>query len=210
MIGPRDRRPPYAGHWYRYSSNGWGIVDFMDFCEAAGFEYIPDFNINETPEDMADFIEYAKGPPTANGAASGSPTGIRSPTGSPTSNSATRNAWMTTTLPNSRRSPRPSGQRIRDVILVVGDFAYDADQRSDQNHRCRVAVSPIWPDSGRSCAGPRAQPRGLVRRPRLDGRPGASTPRRDALRTSMRSAKVAAGARHKVVVFEYNSSNHAQ
>ena len=62
MIGPRDRRPPYAGHWYRYSSNGWGIVDFMDFCEAAGFEYIPTFDINETPEDLADFIEYAKGP----------------------------------------------------------------------------------------------------------------------------------------------------
>jgi alpha-L-arabinofuranosidase len=25
MIGPRDRRPPYAGHWYRYSSNGWRL-----------------------------------------------------------------------------------------------------------------------------------------------------------------------------------------
>ena len=33
----------------------------MDFCEAAGFEYIPAFNMNEKPEDMADFIEYAKG-----------------------------------------------------------------------------------------------------------------------------------------------------
>jgi hypothetical protein len=61
MIGPRDRRPPYAGFWYRYSSNGWGIVDFMDFCEAAGFEYVPAFEINESPEDMAHFIEYAKG-----------------------------------------------------------------------------------------------------------------------------------------------------
>ena len=62
MIGPRDRRPPYAGTWYRYSSNGWGIPDFMDFCEAAGFEYVPAFNMDETPQDMADFIEYAKGP----------------------------------------------------------------------------------------------------------------------------------------------------
>ena len=41
MIGPRNRRPPYVGHWYRYSSNGWGIVDFMDFCEAAGFLRFP-------------------------------------------------------------------------------------------------------------------------------------------------------------------------
>ncbi len=42
--------------------NGWGIPDFMNFCEAAGFEYVPDFNMDETPQDMADFIEYAKGP----------------------------------------------------------------------------------------------------------------------------------------------------
>ena len=34
----------------------------MDFCEAAGFEYVPAFNANETPPDMADFIEYANGP----------------------------------------------------------------------------------------------------------------------------------------------------
>lgn len=61
MIGPRDRRPPSAGTWYPHSSNGWGIPDFMAFCEAAGFEYVPDFNQDETPQDMADFIEYAKG-----------------------------------------------------------------------------------------------------------------------------------------------------
>jgi len=61
MIGPRDRRPPYCGTWYPYSTNGWGIIDFMNFCEAAGFEYIPAFNMDETPQDMADFVEYAKG-----------------------------------------------------------------------------------------------------------------------------------------------------
>ena len=62
MIGPRDRRPPYAGIWYRYSTNGWGIVDFMNFCEAAGFVSLPTFDMDETAQDMADFIEYAKGP----------------------------------------------------------------------------------------------------------------------------------------------------
>ena len=61
MIGPRDRRPPSPGTWYPYSSNGWGIPDFMDFCEAAGFEYVPAFNMGETPRDMADFVAYAKG-----------------------------------------------------------------------------------------------------------------------------------------------------
>jgi hypothetical protein len=62
MIGPRDRRPPYRGTWYRYSSNGWGIVDFLSMCEAAGFMAVPDFNIDETPQDMADFVEYVNGP----------------------------------------------------------------------------------------------------------------------------------------------------
>jgi len=63
MIGPRDERPPYKGWWYPYSSNGWGIIDFIDFCEAAGFECVPDFNIEESPEDMADFVEYIHGGP---------------------------------------------------------------------------------------------------------------------------------------------------
>src|ERR1700723_1164128 len=38
------------------------MPDFLNFCEAAGFLGVPDFNINEPPQDMADFIEYAKGP----------------------------------------------------------------------------------------------------------------------------------------------------
>lgn len=62
MIGPRDRRPPYRGTWYPYSSNGWGIIDFLSFCEAAGFLGVPAFNMDETPQDLADFIEYVNGP----------------------------------------------------------------------------------------------------------------------------------------------------
>ena len=30
MVGPRDRRPPYRGHWYPHSTNGWGIFDFLE------------------------------------------------------------------------------------------------------------------------------------------------------------------------------------
>ena len=62
MTGARDRRPPYRGTWYPYSSNGWGILDFLDFCGAAGFVPIPAMNIEETAQDLADFIEYANGP----------------------------------------------------------------------------------------------------------------------------------------------------
>jgi alpha-L-arabinofuranosidase len=62
MIGSRDRRPPHKGTWYAHSTNGWGIIDFLNFCEAAGFLCIPDLNIDETPQDMADFVEYVNGP----------------------------------------------------------------------------------------------------------------------------------------------------
>jgi alpha-L-arabinofuranosidase len=61
MIGPRDKRPPYKGHWYPYSTNGFGIEDFVQFCEAAGFEAAFAVNIEETPQDMADMVEYLKG-----------------------------------------------------------------------------------------------------------------------------------------------------
>ena len=60
MIGDRDRRPPYRGHWYRYSTNGFGIEEFVQFCEKAGFEAAFAVNIEETPEDMADMVEYLR------------------------------------------------------------------------------------------------------------------------------------------------------
>jgi len=62
MIGPRDRREPYAGTWYPWSSNGWGIIDFLQLCDAAGFLCIPAFNMGETPQSMADFVAYANAP----------------------------------------------------------------------------------------------------------------------------------------------------
>lgn len=62
MIGPRDARPTYKGFWHQYSSNGWGIIDFLATCEAAGFLGIPAVNMDETPQDIADFIEYVNGP----------------------------------------------------------------------------------------------------------------------------------------------------
>ena len=62
MIGPRDRRPPYKGTWYPYSTNGWGIIDFLELCESANFLGVPDLNMDETPQDMSDFVEYVNGP----------------------------------------------------------------------------------------------------------------------------------------------------
>jgi alpha-L-arabinofuranosidase len=61
MVGPRENRPDYTGWWYPYESNGWGIPDFLNFAEALGILAIPTFNSYETPQDMADFVDYLKG-----------------------------------------------------------------------------------------------------------------------------------------------------
>jgi alpha-L-arabinofuranosidase len=65
MIGDRDRRPEYKGWWYPCSTNGFGIEDFVQFCQAAGFESVFAINMEETPEDAADLVEYLNGPATS-------------------------------------------------------------------------------------------------------------------------------------------------
>ncbi|MFD4555365.1 RICIN domain-containing protein [Streptomyces sp. NPDC058469] len=61
MVGPRESRPDYTGWWYEHESNGWGIPDFLNFAEALGINAVPTFNSYETPQDMADFVDYLKG-----------------------------------------------------------------------------------------------------------------------------------------------------
>ena len=64
MVGVPDRRPPYEGHWYPYSTSGFGIVDFLNFCEAGRIEPAFAINAEETPQDAADLVDYVSGPIT--------------------------------------------------------------------------------------------------------------------------------------------------
>jgi len=212
MIGPRDRRPPYSGTWYRYSSNGWGIPDFMDFCEAAGFEYIPAFNLGETPQDMADFIEYAKGPAGSEWGrrrvADGHPQPYR---------------LRCLELGNEERVDEKYAARFEalaeaiwakapDMILVVGDFVYgkriqdpfDFDGAASRitslaGHQRMLRFAKqhngeVWFDVHVGTDHP------VSSNSELNGMFSLA----DAL------ARLADGARHKVVVFEFNAGNHAQ
>jgi hypothetical protein len=212
MIGPRDRRPPYEGTWYRYSTDGWGIPDFMNFCEAAGFEYVPDFNINETPQDMADFIEYARGP--ANSVwgrcrvADGHPLPYH---------------LRYLELGNEERVDEKYAEKFealaktiwakdKNIIPVVGDFAYDKPIQ-DPFHFSGAA-------SGITTLA--AQQRLLQFAKANDGEiwfdlhvwTDHPVPTNDSLGGMFSFAdaldKLADGARHKVVVFELNAGNHAQ
>ena len=212
MIGPRDRRPPYSGTWYPYSSDGWGIVDFMDFCEAAGFEYVPAFNMGETPQDMADFIEYAKGPPDSTWGlrrvADGHPQPYR---------------LHYVELGNEERVDEKYDDKFealataiwakdKSIIPVVGDFAYARQIQDPFNfsgadsrittlaaHRrilqlAKANDTEVWFDVHVNTE----QPTG--HNATLEGMFSFA----DAL------DRIADGARHRVVVFELNAGNHAQ
>ena len=61
MIGPRDERQPYTGWFNPYASHGFGVFEFLDMCQSAGFLAVPGLRIDETAGDMADFVEYATG-----------------------------------------------------------------------------------------------------------------------------------------------------
>lgn len=49
MTGPHDLRPPYTGHWYPYSTNGFGIVEFVEFARLIGTEPTFAINIEDDP-----------------------------------------------------------------------------------------------------------------------------------------------------------------
>lgn len=57
MMGPRDQRPPYKGHWYRYSTNGFGIIEFVAFARKIGTEPTFSINIEDNPQDVIALLE---------------------------------------------------------------------------------------------------------------------------------------------------------
>jgi hypothetical protein len=211
MIGPRDRRPPYWGTWYRYSSNGWGILDFMAFCEAAGFQYVPAFNMDETPEDMADFIQYAKGPVRSEWGRRRVADGHPQPY---------RLRYME--LGNEERVDEKYAAKFAalaeaiwakdpDIILVVGDLIYSMPIRDPFN--LRGAASGITTLAAQQKILRLAKQHD--REVWFDLHVGTEGPRPDASLSGMFSfidalERIADGARFKVAVFEFNASNHAQ
>jgi hypothetical protein len=211
MIGPRDRRPPYRGTWYPHSTNGWGIPDFLDLCEAAGFLAIPAFNMGETPADMADFLAYANGPADSpwgkKRAADGHPAPYK---------------LKVVELGNEERIDDAYEKKFRalaeamwaidkDVVLVVGDFAYS-----------RPITDATKVQGAASGVTSLAAHKKILELARRHGRevwfdvhlwtdhPG-SLGDLAALPSYVKAIdKLAGGAKHQVAVFELNSGNHAQ
>jgi hypothetical protein len=210
MIGPRDHRPPYTGLWYRYSTNGWGILDFLNLCEAAGFLGIPAFNMGETPRDMADFIEYVNGSADSEWGRKRAADGHPRPYG-----------LRYLELGNEERIDEKYFERFQalaeaiwakdpTIIVVVGDFVYGKPIRDPK--RITGAASGVT-----SLAGHRRILELAKKHDRevwfdvhinTDG-PGVDDTLR-ALPTYVDALDgLAGGAKHKVIVFELNAGNHA-
>jgi alpha-L-arabinofuranosidase len=61
MIGDPAARPVTRGFWYPYESNGFGIFEFLQLGEALGIEAVPSINMDETPADVRDLMDYLYG-----------------------------------------------------------------------------------------------------------------------------------------------------
>lgn len=62
MTGPREDRPAYGQIWNRYASNGFGVEEFLQLCEAAGVKSALAIPMSDSPQDVADMVQYLTGP----------------------------------------------------------------------------------------------------------------------------------------------------
>ncbi len=211
MVGLRDQRPPYTGTWYAYSSNGWGIFDFLNFCEAADILGIPDLNINESSQDLADFVDYVNGATNTVWGAQRAADGHPQPYG-----------LKYVELGNEERVDSAYYQKFQalatniwakdtNIILVVGDFGYH------QNISDPFSFSGA--DSGITTLAAHQQILQLTKQYNrevwFDVHVWTDGPTPDSSLAGMFSYydaldQIADGTRHKVVVFELNANNHSQ
>lgn len=209
MTGPRDRRPMTAGHWYPYSTNGWAIPDFLNLCAAMGIDGVPNLNVNETPADMVDFVEYANGSADTKGGqgriADGHPAPYR---------------VQRIELGNEERVDEAYADKFialadaiwkidPKLVLIVGDFAYH-DPITDPNHLTGTS-SGVTNMAGHRKILAFAKDRGgevwfdvhtWSEKPLVADDLAALPSYTDAI------DHLADGAKHRVVVFELNANTH--
>jgi hypothetical protein len=209
MIGPRDRRPPHAGTWYPHSTDGWGILDFLNFCEAAGFLAIPAVNAGESPADMADFIEYVNGPADSPWGRRRVADGHPAPYGLKHLEIGNEEAVNEDYWAKFRPIAEAIWARDPGIVLVVGDFAYSKVIEDPYRFEGGAAVKTL------------AAHRKILELARERGREvwfdihvwTDHPPEPHGLRAERsyieQLGRLAPGANYKVAFFEYNAGNHA-
>ncbi|RYY20185.1 MAG: hypothetical protein EOP41_09235, partial [Sphingobacteriaceae bacterium] len=62
MLGPTDeRRVCYRNGFNAYATHSFGIIEMLQFAEAVGAEKVIGMSMDETAQDIRDFVEYANG-----------------------------------------------------------------------------------------------------------------------------------------------------
>jgi hypothetical protein len=209
MVGARDRRPPCAGTWYAHSTNGWGIVDFLDFCEAAECLSVPAFNMDEKPQDMADFIDYVNGPASTEWGRRRAASGHPAPYKLRYLELGNEEKVDENYFKKFKVLAEAIWQRDPQIILVVGDFTYSEPIRDPL--AIRGAASGITTLAAHQKILDLA--RQHDREVWFDVHMGTDGPLPDFGGTfSFLDAleKMARGAKHRVVIFEFNAGNHSQ
>ena len=211
MVGPRDQRPPYNGTWYPYSSDGWGIPDFLNFCEAAGFLGVPDFNINETPQDIADFMQYANGSTNTVWGARRLADGHPQPYNLKYMELGNEEAVNNTYYQKFQALAHPIWAADTNVVIVVGDFSYS-----------QIIANPFSFSGAASGITTLAAQQHILQLAQTNNRAvwfdvhvWTDGPMPDSTLAGMFSydtalGQIANGANYKVVVFELNANNHSQ
>ena len=211
MIGPRENRPPYRGWWYAQSSNGWGIFDFLNFCEAAGIPGIPALHFGESPEDIADFMEYVNGPATTPWGQKRAADGHPAPYGLKYLELGNEERVDDAYAAKFEEFAKRIWAKDSQITLIVGDFVYGQPIRDP--FKFSGAASGITSLAGQQRILKFAKQNN--REVWFDLHVGTDGPRPDSTFSSMFTfrdalANLADGARHKVVIFEFNSGNHTQ
>ena len=211
MIGPADLRQPYVGTWYPYSSNGWGIFDFLSFCEKAGMLGIPALNSNETPQDMADFMQYVNGPATSDWGKKRIQDGHPEPYHLKYFEFGNEERIDDTYWQKFQAMAAAVWAADPNVVIVVGDFSYGRPIQDPFNFSGAASgiTSLVAHQKILNFAQQNSRQVWFDVHINTDG-PGADQTL-VALPTYVQALdQVANGASHQVVVFELNANNHSQ
>jgi hypothetical protein len=217
MTGPRDSRRFTGGFFYPYTTNGWGIFEFLNLTEAMGVVGIPTVSIDESPEDMADFIDYVNGPTSTPWGQRRADDGHPEPYRLKYLELGNEERVDATYFEKFERLAIKLWAKDPEIILIVGDWN-DAETLIDpelkhysvrnEGHRrilnlatqhgrevwfdCHVWTDDVW--------------LGESREQRFDGKARNQVLAVDRLHATL--AELGPRARFKVVVFELNANSH--
>lgn len=211
MTGDPVDRPVTKGFWYPYESNGWGIFDFLQLGEAMGIQAVPSLNIDESPSDIADLMDYLYGSTTTRWGAQRAADGHPAPYTAKRFELGNENAVDDTYWTKFKALADVIWSRDPSIKLVVGDFTY-----SD------VITDPFHFTGGGKVNSLAAHQKILA----LAKQYGAEadfdihlwTGQTDGVAGQIKALdsyaywldQLSGGARHKVVVFELNADSHDQ